>query len=151
MIKKIAIGLISILVLFVLIQFIPYGKNHQNPAVVAEPKWDSPATRTQFMTSCGDCHSHETKWPGYSEIAPISWVVYQHVEEGREYFNVSNWGHQKKNHSDKALKKVKQGQMPMKQYLLFHEEAKLSKSEKEIFMEGLKATFGEENPFGHSY
>lgn len=139
--KKILIGLI---VLLVLIQFIPYGRNHDKPKVAAEPQWDSPQTREIFMRACGDCHSNETKWPRYSNIAPISWSVYHHVEEGREHFNISMWGYQKKNKGDEAAKEVEEGEMPLFSYLLVHSEARLSKKEKEQLIQGLENTFGRE-------
>jgi hypothetical protein len=138
--KKLIIGLLA---LFVLIQFIPYGKDHTNPPVIAEPHWDSPKTRALFMRACGDCHSHETKWPWYSNIAPVSWSIYHHVKEGREHFNVSVWGHQKKNEGEDAAKEVREGEMPLKSYLLAHPEARLSKSEKAALIAGLKKTFGD--------
>ena len=131
------------LLLLVAIQFIPYGKNHTNPPVIAEPKWDSPQTRTLFMRACGDCHSHETKWPWYSNIAPVSWLVYHDVVEGREHFNISAWGHQKKNEGDEAAEELEEGEMPLKPYLLAHPEARLNKQEKALLIEGLKKTFGE--------
>ena len=138
--KKILLGLI---VVGVLIQFIPYGRDHTNPAVIAEPEWDSPQTRALFMRACGDCHSNETKWPWYSNIAPVSWSVYHHVVEGREHFNISVWGHQKKNKGDEAVEEVEEGEMPLKSYLLAHPEARLNKAEKAALIKGLKATFGE--------
>ena len=138
--KKIILTLIA---LFVVIQFIPYGKDHTNPKVVAEPKWDSPKTKEIFMKACGDCHSNETKWPWYSDVAPISWSVYHHVVEGREHFNVSMWGEQKKNDGDEAVEEVTEGEMPLQSYLLAHPEARLSDAEKQLFIEGLKKTFGE--------
>jgi len=135
--------LLIIIALFVVIQFIPYGKNHTSPKVVAEPKWDSIKTKEVFMKTCGDCHSNETKWPWYSNIAPISWSVYYHVEEGREHFNVSMWGHQKKNEGKDAVEEIEEGEMPLKSYLLAHPEARLSDSEKQLLIDGLKKTFGE--------
>ena len=90
MIKRIALSLIGLLLLaFVAIQLVPYGRDHDNPAVIAEPNWDSPQTRDLFMTACGDCHSYETEWPWYSNIAPVSWLVQHDVEEGREKLNFS--------------------------------------------------------------
>jgi len=139
--KKILLTLVALLIV---IQFIPYGKDHTNPQVVAEPKWDSPQTRALFMKACVDCHSNETKWPAYSNVAPISWVVYNHVVEGREHLNVSNWGHQKKNEGEDAAEEVEEGEMPLTSYLLAHPEAKLTKSETEQLIQGLKNTFGEE-------
>jgi mono/diheme cytochrome c family protein len=138
--KKIIFVLV---VLFVAIQFIPYGKEYTNPKVVAEPKWDSPKTRDIFMKACGDCHSNETKWPWYSKIAPLSWSIYHHVEEGREHFNISMWGHQKKNEGKDAVEEIEEGEMPLKSYLLAHPEAKLLEGDKATLIQGLKNTFGE--------
>ncbi len=139
--KKILLTLVALLIA---IQFIPYGKDHTNPKVVAEPKWDTPKTRELFMKACADCHSFETKWPAYSNVAPVSWIVYNHVVEGREHFNVSTWGHQKKNEGEDAAEEVEEGEMPLTSYLLVHPEAKLSENEKELLIQGLKNTFGEE-------
>ena len=47
--------------------------------------------RQLFMAACADCHTNETQWPWYSSIAPVSWLVARHVQEGRERFNVSEW------------------------------------------------------------
>jgi mono/diheme cytochrome c family protein len=138
--KKIIYTLIALLVV---IQFIPYGKDHANPKVVAEPQWDSPKTRELFMKACVDCHSNETKWPAYSNIAPISWVVYHHTIEGREHFNISNWGHQKKNEGEDAAEEIEEGEMPLTSYLLVHPEAQLTDDEKKMLIQGLKNTFGE--------
>jgi len=140
--KKIALILI---ILLVAIQLIPYGKDHTNPKVVAEPQWDSPQTKALFKRACGDCHSNETKWPWYSNIAPLSWSIYHHVMEGREHFNVSMWGVQKKNEGEDAAEEVEEGEMPLKSYLLAHPEARLSDSETSELIEGLKRTFGEDD------
>ncbi len=133
-----------LLLLLVVIQFIPYGKDHTNPAVIAEPKWDSLETRELFMKACIDCHTNETKWPAYSNIAPISWIVYHHVVDGREHFNISAWGHQKKNKGKDAAEELEEGEMPLKSYLLAHPEAKLTEAETKLLIQGLKNTFGEE-------
>jgi len=139
--KKIIIGVVA---LFVLIQFIPYGKDHTNPPVIQEPQWVSMRTRELFMRACGDCHSHETKWPWYSHIAPISWLVYRDVQEGRKHFNVSAWGYQRKNEGEEAAKELAEGEMLPLLYLLAHPEARLSAEEKKELIEGLRRTFGEE-------
>jgi mono/diheme cytochrome c family protein len=131
-------------VLFILIQFVPYGREHTNPKIVAEPNWDSNETKIIFFKACADCHSNETKWPWYSNVAPISWIISNHIEEGREHFNVSNWGFQKKNKGKDAAEEVEEENMPMKPYLLLHSEANLSNSEKENLIKGLKNTFGED-------
>lgn len=134
-----------ILLLLIGIQFIPYGKNHTNPAIIAEPSWNSQKTEELFYRACGDCHSHKTEWPWYSKIAPISWLIQHDVEEGRENFNVSAWGKQKKNKGDEAKEELEEGEMPPFIYTLIHSEAKLSKEEKEELMKGFVATFGEKD------
>ena len=129
----------------VIIQFIPYGKNHTNPPVLAEPTWNTPKTKELFSRACADCHSHETKWPWYSNIAPISWLVQHDVEEGREHFNVSMWGKQKKNKGDEAKEELEDGEMPLWFYVIAHPEAKLSENEQKELVTGLSLTFGEED------
>ena len=143
--SKITTITISVVLLGVAIQFIPYGRNHANPPVVQEPQWDTPKTRALFMRACADCHSNETKWPWYSNIAPVSWLVQHDVDEGREHFNVSNWLHQKKNKGDEAAEEVREGDMPPLVYLPAHPEARLSKIEKKELITGLVNTFGEED------
>jgi mono/diheme cytochrome c family protein len=137
--------LIFLALVFGAIQFIPYGKDHTNPPVLATPKFDSDKTKELFMRACGDCHSNETKWPWYSNIAPISWSVYHHVVEGREHFNVSAWGKQKKNEGEDAAKELEEGEMPLFSYLIAHGEARLSDEDKNALIEGLKKTFPEDD------
>ncbi|MDQ7042126.1 MAG: heme-binding domain-containing protein [Sulfurimonas sp.] len=136
--------LIVMVLIALAIQFVPYGKEHQNPPVLAQPEWDSPKTKEIFTRACADCHSNETKWPFYSKIAPISWLVQYDVDEGREHFNVSMWGIQKKNDGDEAKEEFEEGEMPPWFYVIAHPEAKLTPLESEIFMKGLVNTFGEE-------
>jgi mono/diheme cytochrome c family protein len=140
MLKKLGI----VIVLLIAIQFFPYGKNHTNPAVVGEPHWDSPQTQKTFYRVCGNCHSNKTKWPWYSSIAPVSWLVQSDVDEGRQHFNASMWGQQKMNRGQDAAGEVGGGDMPPWYYVLGHPEAKLSDSQRATLAKGLKATFGEE-------
>lgn len=126
---------------FVLMQLVPYGRNHTNPPVLAEPNWDSPRTRTLFMQTCGDCHSNETVWPWYSNIAPVSWMVQNHVDEGRARFNISAWGYQE-NEGDEAAELYQRGEMPPRNYLPAHPEARLNPADCQALLNGLLATFG---------
>jgi hypothetical protein len=134
----------SLVALFVAIQLVPYGRAHSNPPVLAEPAWSSPEARAAFFRSCGDCHSHETRWPWYSQIAPVSWLVQRDVDEGRGHFNVSAWGVQKKNDGDEAAEEVREEAMPLPIYLVTHPEARLTAAEREALARALAATFGEE-------
>lgn len=125
----------------VAIQLVPYGKDHTNPAVVAEPKWDSPRTKELFDRVCANCHSNNTAWPWYSSIAPVSWLIRHDVDDGRKHFNVSMWDGQKVNKGYDAADMVSEGEMPPWFYVIGHPEAKLSDSEKTQFVQGLSATF----------
>lgn len=132
-----------IIFIIVAIQFVPYGMNHTNLPILAEPIWDTPKTKELFNRACANCHSNETKFPWYGNIAPISWLVQYDVEEGREHFNTSMWGKQKRNDGDEAKEQLEDGHMPPWFYIIFHPEAKLSKSEIEELSKGFLATFGE--------
>ncbi len=84
-ITKILAWVVGIVVVAaLLIQLVPFGSAGINPAVINEPDWNSSDTQALFMTTCGDCHSNETRWPWYSRVAPISWLVYRDVLEGRK-------------------------------------------------------------------
>jgi hypothetical protein len=66
------IGLIAIMAFALVIQLVPYGHNHANPPLLAEPTWNSEQTSALFVRACADCHSNQTTWPWYSSIAPVS-------------------------------------------------------------------------------
>jgi hypothetical protein len=120
-----------------LIQLVPYGRDHTNPPVVAEPAWDSPATRALAKRACFDCHSHDTVWPWYAAIAPVSWAVQHHVDDGREHLNFSRWDRPQK-HADEMGEVVREGEMPMPMYLPLHPEARLTDGEKDALVRGLE-------------
>lgn len=133
------------------IQLVPYGRATTNPAVLAEPTWDSSETRELFFRACADCHSNETEWPWYARIAPASWLMKWDVEEARSHFNVSEWG-RKGNHGDEAAELVRKGDMPLWYYLPAHPEAQLTSAETARLVAGLERTFGasEANNNGHA-
>lgn len=66
------------------IQLVPYGRNHANPSLGQEPAWDSAQTRELTARACFNCHSNETVWPWYSNIAPASWPIQRDVDKGAE-------------------------------------------------------------------
>ena len=134
--------LLMLVVVFLLIQIVPYGRAHENPPVRQEPKWDSPATRALAQRACFDCHSNETRWPWYTWVAPMSWLVQRDVTEAREKMNFSEWDRKQKD-AHEAPEMVEEGEMPPWFYLPLHSEAKLSAEEKAQLIKGLKATIGE--------
>jgi len=132
--------LLVVILLFISIQFIPYGLDHTNPPQLGKLKWDSNRTQTLFMRACGDCHSNRTQWEWYSSIAPLSWGIYKYIQDGREQFNISMWGVQDKNSLEKAIREIKEEKMPITYYLWTHPEAKLSSQDKEFLILGLIKT-----------
>jgi hypothetical protein len=137
------ISVAGIVLIGLAIQFIPYGREHDNPPVIAEPRWDSAQTRALFARACADCHSNETSWPWYSNVAPVSWLVQRDVEEGRAKWNVSEWG-RPENESEEAAETVQNDTMPLRIYTLLHPQARLSAAEKQALIDGFIATFGNE-------
>lgn len=131
----ISLGLLGILVL---IQLVPYGRDHTNPPVTAEPNWDSPRTRELAAGSCFDCHSNLTAWPWYTNVAPMSWLVQRDVDEGRSVLNFSQWDRPQR--ADEVAEVVLEGEMPPWQYTLIHRGTKLSDPERRELAAGLRAT-----------
>lgn len=140
-------ALLAVVTVALGIQLVPYGRAHANPPVVQEPAWDSAHTRQLFMVACADCHTNETKWPWYSSVAPVSWLIARHVQEGRELFDVSEWSGANES-GEEAAESVMNGSMPSWDYILMHPEARLSAAETEELIAGLVATFGAEGREG---
>ena len=126
----------AVVVLFVALQFIPSART--NPPVESEVAWDSPRTRDLFYRACADCHSHETRWPWYSGVAPVSWLIANHVREGRRDMNVSM---PDEVDVTEAVAQIRNGEMPPADYRLMHPEARLNDAEKTELISGLKKTF----------
>ncbi len=127
--------------LFAVLQLVPYGRAHDDPPPVAEPAWDSPRTRELAVRACYDCHSNQTTWPWYSNVAPVSWLIQRDVDEGRRRLNFSAWGAQRQE-ANRAALQVQRGEMPPSYYLLLHPEARLSDQETQALVQGLRNTFG---------
>jgi hypothetical protein len=127
---------------FGIIQLIPYGRDHSNPPVIQEPNWDSSTTRDLAKRACFDCHSNETVWPWYSNIAPVSWLVQHDTEEGRSKLNFSEWqsAGSRGRETGEIFEVVQEGSMPPLQYLPTHPEARLSAQEKQQLASGLQNT-----------
>jgi hypothetical protein len=91
-----------------------------------------------FERSCYDCHSNQTRWPWYSNIAPVSWLVAKDVKDGRRHLNFSEWGSY--NQKRRATKlgdisdEVDRGDMPDSKYLIIHRDAVLSAAEKDLLV-----------------
>lgn len=139
-----------ILVGFALIQFFPIDRTNK-PVDSATNFVDARKTPEKIGTllknACYDCHSNETVYPKYAFIAPVSWSVKSHVNEGREHLNFSVWETYnedlKENMITKSIQTIQSKAMPMPGYIVYHKEASLSEAERALliqyFEEMLKA------------
>jgi len=127
-------------VLAIAAQFLPYGLDHTDPPVGREPTWPDRATRELAAGACFDCHSNETDWPWYSNVAPVRWFLTRDVSRGRKALNFSEW-----QHDDQALgaaESVENGAMPPVRYRLMHSTARLSDQERTDLARGLRSIAG---------
>jgi hypothetical protein len=124
---------------FALIQYFPYRVTH--PTERNNPPWDSAETHRLVVAACYDCHSNQTKTYWYENIAPASWWIARHVEDGRRAMNFSTWGRIDSPLND-AADLVEKGSMPPGYYTWFglHSAAKLSPAQRAALVRGLRAT-----------
>ncbi len=138
--KKLIISIAVVLVAaFIIMQLLPFGKNLSNPPVISEPDWDSTATRELARDACFDCHSNETNWPWYSQVAPASWLLEYDVTTGRSFFNFSEWQDGRIMPEEFAFV-INNNSMPPVQYRIIHPEARLSADQKQALIHGLRSS-----------
>ena len=136
-------GIGILLVLCALIQLIPYGRNHTNPPGVSEFKWDNTQTQVLAQRACFDCHSNETVWPWYSNVAPISWLIQRDVDQGRRELNFSDWGNSTRSQriisrgGSELSNVIMRNSMPPFYYTMIHPNAALNTVEKDQLIQGL--------------
>jgi hypothetical protein len=135
------------LIVFGLLQLVPYGWSHPNPPVTQAAVWPDAETEALARAACYDCHSNETEWPAYSYVAPMSWLVRRDVEQGREELNLSELDQRGGEELDDAAETIQEGSMPPRPFLLLHPDARLSDEEEQRIIEGFQqlAGGGEDN------
>lgn len=99
-----------------------------NPEYTLQAQYEVPGeVQRTLERACGDCHSNRTRWPWYSHVAPASWLLADHVKDGRRHFNMDDFTEEM---SIKDIcQEIRVGSMPPKSYLLLHPEAKLTGAE----------------------
>ena len=94
----------------------------------------SPDVAAIFERSCRDCHSNKTVWPWYTNVAPISWFIANHVSEARHSMNLSEWGRLDRDQQDRKLRQIcdesQDGVMPLSTYTPLHPGSTLSEQDK---------------------
>lgn len=146
---KIGLGLAGALALA---QLIPVAR--ENPTV--EEELPAPLElRALLRRACYDCHSNETRWPWYSQLAPVSWLVAHDVKHAREHMNFSTWNaydeEERLEKLEEAVEEVEEGNMPLPPYRWLHREASLSEADIGLlrsFAEASGAGSGEDRPRG---
>jgi mono/diheme cytochrome c family protein len=121
--------LLGAFAIFALAQFVPYGRNHGHAKASQAARLPPGPGRQLFAGACGDCHSDQTTWPWYSHVAPVSWLVQNDVQGGRENFNVSHWDRPQPP-AGEVIGQIKGGEMPPLQYKVIHAGGRLSSSER---------------------
>ena len=95
----------------------------------------TPEVKAILDRSCRDCHTSNTVWPWYTDVAPVSWVVISHVNEGREHLALSDWATYDRDRAGRKLRdmceQVREGEMPMSSYVLAHQSAALTDADKD--------------------
>ena len=142
--KKILLALPGV---FIVIQFIQPAHNK------SEKMLETDITKTinvpdkvldVFKNSCYDCHSNNTRYPWYVNIQPMGWIMANHIKEGKENFNFSEFGTYSKRKQANKLRAIaetiKDGSMPISSYTIMHTDAKLSTENKKLITEWVSKT-----------
>jgi cytochrome c len=115
----------------------PWGNPHeQSQSQILLQGSSAPEAVRQVLTSkCADCHSDSTHYPAYSRFAPVSWLLERDIQQGRQHLDLSQWQHYSIESQIDLLARigseVRNGQMPVRQYLLLHPQARLTPGEQQ--------------------
>jgi len=129
-VKKVAVAL---LVIFIAMQFYRPEKNQAQGNHTAQFLTETnPSSDIKIILqqTCYDCHSNNTEYPWYNNIAPVSYWLADHVKDGKKHLNFSDWESysvKKKDHKlEEVIEMIEDGEMPLKEYTWTHAEAKLT-------------------------
>ena len=132
------ITLYVILAIIILIQFIPAGRPELKTTQENDLLYNNEIPEEiagMLRASCYDCHSYEVKYPWYSHVAPVSWLVARDIREGLKELNFSEWESQSKmdkaKNLDEMIDEINEGEMPMPIYTIIHRNAKLTEEQKQ--------------------
>jgi hypothetical protein len=136
---KLVLRIVAIVVL--LMQFLRPDRTNPDvePSLELRAATVVPADVSSLLESaCYDCHSNETAWPWYAHVAPTSWFVVRHVDEGRRHLNFSLWGAYPRSRADHKLEEVieyvENGEMPLSSYTRMHPEARISDADRQAII-----------------
>jgi hypothetical protein len=131
--KFLKLAALAVGVLFISVQFVRPNQTNSpvEPARTLESHVSvTPEVAGIFERACKDCHSNQTDWPWYAQVAPVSWYVVEHVNHGRREMNFSEWSTYDREQADWLLGAMcmtaERGRMPLASYTRLHHVAKLS-------------------------
>jgi hypothetical protein len=100
--------------------------------------------KTVLRTSCYDCHSNNTEYPWYSYIQPVRMFLDNHIHEGKENLNFSEFSNYSKrkqaNKLEEIVKQIKSDEMPLSSYTLIHKKAILTQENKKLVINWMERT-----------
>jgi Haem-binding domain len=131
---------IVLVVLFVVIQIKRPARTNppvdESQTIYARAQM-TPQVSAFLDRSCRDCHSNKTVWPLYTNVAPVSWFIVDHVNEGRHNLNLSEWGRLSTDRQSKKLQQmcelVQDGVMPLSTYTPLHSGSKPTPADVKVF------------------
>jgi len=138
--------LLALLVLVIIQFFRPDKNSTQGDHALDFISETNPSleVKTVLEQSCYDCHSNNTNYPWYNDVAPISFWLADHIKDGKRHLNFSEWtGYdtEKKDHKlDEVEEMVADGEMPLREYTWTHEKARLTKEQREAVVDWAKKT-----------
>lgn len=148
--KPTRIVLLVLLAILVVIQFIPAlpanGEDFEDLTFVEVEKAPR-EVRSILQESCYDCHSNVARWPWYGRVAPVKFWLADHVIEGREHLNFSEWATYEEKDQIHALEEmieeVEEDKMPLREYTRLHRKARLSEEKKAVLLDYLRHLYQE--------
>ena len=148
--KILKVGLPVFVILVIILQF--FGPKAENPSedqkvTLFQVSVTPPDVQKVLKESCYDCHSNTTVYPWYASVAPVSWLVINHINDGRKHLNFSEWGSyplKKQIHKlEETIEMVNNGEMPLSSYVLLHGGAELDQTEKDLLLNWSKQTMAD--------
>jgi hypothetical protein len=134
--KAVKFILLALVVIFIAIQFVPDKMPDNKPVDERDIMYGTLVNEnitSIIKTSCYDCHSNQTQFPWYAKMAPSSWLLADHINQGKSHMNFSEWEDYSKREKIGLLEDIKgeieSGEMPLKSYLLIHHDARLDSVE----------------------
>ena len=136
----------ALLAVFIVVQF--FRPERSNPPIDSQRTLQAhvqvPANvEALLQRACQDCHTHNTNWPWYSNVSPVSWFVAEHVHDGRRHLNFSDWAKYDAKRADHKMEEIVEvleaRAMPLPSYLPLHSHAKLSDEDIRVLVEWAKA------------